>query len=132
MTEPRWVADSLVHLIHNEQLAEHGGQPGIRDEGMLLSALHRPTNLYAYNPDSTGLCDLAAAYAFGIAKNHLFLDGNKRTAAVVCELFLALNGLTVDCTEVEKYPHYIGLAAGEHSEAAFAMWLESCVTPREE
>ena len=93
---------------------------------MLESALGRPQQLYAYGtPD---LCAMAAAYAFGLAKNHPYLDGNKRTAAITCELFLNLNGIKFSVDEVAKYPHYLALAAGEHTEESFATWLRTVTT----
>jgi death on curing protein len=117
-----WVADSVVLAIHEAQLAEHGGIAGIRDEGLLSSALARPHNLEAYgdNPDAAAL---AAAYAFGIARNHPFLDGNKRTAFVVMELFLNLNGWTLQANDAECITTMIALAAGNIAEEAIAKWL---------
>ena len=109
--------------MHARQLAEHGGTMGIREEGMLLSALARPQQKWDYSDPKPDLCTLAAAYAFGIAKNHPFLDGNKRTAAVVCETFLILNGVRPTATEDAKYPQYLSLAAGELDESTFAKWL---------
>ena len=120
-----WVLEEVVHLFHAAQLAEHGGGEGIRDQGMLESALNRPRQLYDYGGASVDLCQLAAAYAFGLAKNHPYIDGNKRTAAITCELFLNLNGRVFTIDEIEKYPHYLALAAGEHSEDSFAAWLRS-------
>ncbi len=108
---------------HQRELAEHGGQDGIRDEGMLLPALSGPKQLFQYGDPPPDLCALAASYAFGLAKNHPFVDGNKRTAAVACELFLLLNGLLVTVSEEEKRPHYLNLASGEHNEEGFAKWL---------
>lgn len=117
-----WVADSVVLAIHEAQLAEHGGIAGIRDEGLLSSALARPQNLYAYGeaPDVTAL---AAAYAFGIARNHPFLDGNKRTAFVVMELFLNLNGWVLNAEDGDCISAMQALAAGDLSEKALAAWL---------
>ena len=123
MTEPEWVDPSVVESFHYEQIREHGGLHGIRDQGMLESALGRPQQLYTYGtPD---LCAMAAAYAFGLAKNHPYLDGNKRTAAITCELFLILNGIEFNVDEVAKYPHYLALASGEHTEESFATWLRT-------
>jgi death on curing protein len=118
-----WVADEVVLAIHEEQLAEHGGIAGIRDEGLLSSALARPLNLDAYgdNPDAASL---AAAYAFGIARNHPFLDGNKRTAFVVMELFLNLNGWTLNANDAACISTMLALAAGNLSENVLADdWL---------
>ena len=115
--------------MHSRQLAEHGGTAGLRDEGMLLSALGRPLQKWDYAEPKPDLCDLAAAYAFGIAKNHPFLDGNKRTAAVVCETYLILNGVRPTATEEAKYPQYLSLAAGELEECEFADWLRKNTAP---
>ena len=107
--------------MHERQLAEHGGGEGIRDAGLLESALQRPLNKFGYNqPD---LFDLAAAYAYGIARNHPFVDGNKRMALVACRTFLLLNGYQLAATGQEKYKTFIGLAAGELDEDALAAWL---------
>ena len=119
----RWVALSAVLAIHEEQLAEHGGLDGIRDRGLLESALHRPRDLQSYGqPD---LADLAAAYAFGIARNHPFLDGNKRTSAVVTRLFLRLNGHDLDATQAARLAIWLALGAGETTEQALADWMRS-------
>ena len=126
MNEPEWVDPSVVESFHYEQIREHGGLHGIRDQGMLESALGRPQQLYAYG--SPDLCAMAAAYAFGLAKNHPYLDGNKRTAAITCELFLNLNGIEFSVDEVAKYPHYLALASGEHTEESFATWLRTVTT----
>jgi len=117
-----WVAESVVLAIHDAQLAEHGGIAGIRDEGLLASALARPRNLEAYGekPDAASL---AAAYAFGISRNHAFLDGNKRTAFVVMELFLMLNGWGLNAEDAECVETMESLAACDLSEERFAAWL---------
>jgi death on curing protein len=117
-----WVADSVVLAIHEAQLAEHGGIAGIRDEGLLSSALARPLNLEAYG-DTTDAASLAAAYAFGIARNHPFLDGNKRTAFVVMELFLNLNGWILNADDADCISTMLALAAGNLSEKALSDWL---------
>jgi death on curing protein len=119
-----WVAESVVFAIHETQLAEHGGIVGIRDEGLLSSALARPLNLHAYGgtPDAASL---AAAYAFGIARNHPFLDGNKRTAFVVMELFLNLNGWNLDAADEECILTMMALAAGDLREEALAAWVRA-------
>jgi death-on-curing protein len=122
-SEPEWIQEKVVRLFHQRQLAEHGGLPGIRDEGLLGSALSRPQQLWFYGNPSPDLCALAAAYAFGLAKNHPFLDGNKRSSAIACELFLNLNGRFFTVSEEVKYPHFIALASGEHDEESFASWL---------
>ena len=117
-----WVVDSVVFAIHEAQLAEHGGIAGIRDEGLLSSALARPLNLYAYG-DKPDAASLAAAYAFGIARNHPFLDGNKRTAFVVMELFLNLNGWNLDASDSVCISMMLTLASGNLSEEMLAKWL---------
>lgn len=121
--EPEWLEERTVRLFHQRQLAEHGGMPGVRDENMLLSALAKPLQLWCYGSPPPDLCALAAAYAYGLAKNHPFLDGNKRTAAIACETFFILNGRAFIVGEEEKYPCYLALAAGEISEESFAAWL---------
>ncbi|NNE57107.1 MAG: type II toxin-antitoxin system death-on-curing family toxin [Hellea sp.] len=123
MTEPIWVRDEIVLAVHNRQLAEHGGGTGVRDKGLLASALDRPKNLYHYEGEETGIDRIAAAYAFGIARNHPFVDGNKRTAFVVCLLFLHLNGYSVTASQAEKYQAFLKLAAGSISEAELSGWL---------
>lgn len=123
--EIEWILEDVVHMFHGAQLAEHGGGEGIRDPGMLESALNRPRQLVEYGGKRVDLCQIAAAYGFGLAKNHPFIDGHKRTAAIACELFLNLNGLAFTISETEKYPHYLALAAGEHSEESFADWLRT-------
>ena len=116
-----WIERAIVLAIHNEQLAEHGGLTGIRDEGLLESALARPLNLAAYHtPDCA---DLAVAYGFGIARNHPFMDGNKRTAFVVIELFLAMNGYELVAEDVDCVLTMFALAAGELDEPALAAWV---------
>jgi len=121
--EPEWLEERTVRLFHKRQLAEHGGMSGIRDDNMLMSALAKPQQLWCYGSPPPDLCQLAAAYAFGLAKNHPFLDGNKRTAAIACETFLILNGRSFLVGEEEKYPMYLALAAGELSEEDFTIWL---------
>ena len=117
-----WVADSVVLAIHEAQLAEHGGIAGIRDEGLLSSALARPQNLLAYG-ESPDAAALAAAYAFGIARNHTFLDGNKRTAFVVMELFLHLNGWALNADDAECISTMLSLASGDLGENGLVIWL---------
>jgi death-on-curing protein len=118
-----WIEKALVLAIHDRQLAEHGGSAGVRDEGLLESALARPQQLYAYGDPAPDLADLAAALAYGLARNHPFVDGNKRTAAVACETFLDLNGATLEADDLELYPRYLALAEGKLSERDFAAWL---------
>jgi death-on-curing protein len=116
-----WGVPDVVEAIHDRQLAEHGGGAGLRDAGLLSSALARPDNLAAYgDPDAA---DLAAAYAFGIAKNHPFVDGNKRTAWVVARLFLALNGVQLAFSPTDAITTVEALAAGTIGEPEVAAWL---------
>ncbi len=116
-----WIEESLVLTIHGEQLAEHGGAEGLRDRGLLESALARPLNRAAYGePD---IAELAAAYGFGVARNHPFLDGNKRTAYVLTELFLVLNGYELVADDADCLVAMLAVAAGEMDEAAFAGWI---------
>ena len=116
-----WVALDVAQAAHHEQLVEHGGGEGIRDAGLLESAMTRPQQLANYGePD---LAALAAAYAFGIARNHPFIDGNKRTAAVVSETFLALNGAELQASDAELVVAFLALAAGELTEAELADWF---------
>ena len=110
-----------MRAVHEEQLAEHGGASGTRDEGLFESALARPNNLAAYGtPDAA---DLAAAYGFGIARNHPFIDGNKRTAFVAVELFLELNGFELLALDAECVLTMLAVASGQMDEATFARWL---------
>jgi len=123
MTKQKWVwiDERVVLAIHNAQLAEHGGLSGIRDKNLLESALARSQNLLGYGaPDAA---ELAAAYAYGIARNHPFADGNKRTAFVVCELFLNLNEQELIASDVDCVLTMLGVASGTITEAEFAAWL---------
>ncbi len=121
--EPKWITPKIVHALHERQLAEHGGQSGLRDEGLMLSALSRPQQLLSYGDPPPDLCALAASYAYGLAKNHPFLDGNKRTAFVVYRLFLKWNGVELHAEKVDRYVTMLALAAGELSEEDFTTWL---------
>ena len=124
----RWVDKRALLLLHAESLAEHGGSAGLRDEGLLDSALARPLNLVAYGePD---FADLAASYAFGLAKNHPFVDGNKRAAFLSAGLFLALNGFRLTASQVDSTQAVRALAGSEISEEAFARWLRANTAPR--
>ena len=118
-----WIERPLAIAIHERQLAEHGGGSGVRDENLLESALARPQQLHAYGDPQPDLADLAASLAFGLARNHPFVDGNKRTAAVVCEAFVVLNGGVLHADDRELYPQYLCLAEGSLSEGEFAAWL---------
>jgi death on curing protein len=116
-----WFSRELVILIHDEQLDEHGGASGLRDEGLLESALARPQQLATYGtPD---VFDLAAAYAFGIAKNHPFVDGNKRTAFLLAEGFMRIHGHRLTATDEQALMAMLGLASGEWGQDEFAAWL---------
>jgi death-on-curing protein len=124
----RWLAADVLLAVHEEQLAEHGGAAGVRDLGLFESALARPQNLAAYgDPDAAAL---AAAYGVGLAKNHPFVDGNKRTAFVAVELFLALNGLDLVADDAACVLTMLAVAAGTLDEPAFAAWLRSHTRPR--
>jgi death-on-curing protein len=119
----RWIRLHEAEAIHAEQIAEHGGLAGIRDRGLFESAMSRPENLAAYgDPD---VCDLAAAYAFGLARNHPFADGNKRTAFVVSTAFMLLNGRDLIATEAEVVETFLKLAAGEMPAGELAIWLRA-------
>jgi len=125
----RWVRLDTVLALHKRQIAEHGGGEGVRDLGLLESALARPQNLHAYEPE-TDLASLAAAYAFGIAKNHAFVDGNKRTALVVMRTFLILNGSDINASQEDKYLTILALAEGSLAEDTLAQWIrDRIVTP---
>jgi death on curing protein len=120
-----WVAPDVARAAHEEQLAEHGGAEGVRDDGLLESAFARPRNLADYgDPDAAAL---AAAYAYGIARNHPFVDGNKRTAAVVSETFLVLNGYDLIATDAELVVAFLELAAGNLTEDELADWFRQHV-----
>ncbi len=123
----RWLNRQALLAAHDEQLAEHGGASGVRDEGLFDSALARPENLAAYGePD---VFDLAAAYGFGLARNHPFVDGNKRVAAIATETFLALNGMALDADDAAFVMTFLSLAAGELEEDALADWLRDHGAP---
>ena len=127
MTGIHWVDASVALAIHDEQLVEHGGAGGVRDGNAFESAMARPRNLAAYGePD---LAALAAAYAFGLARNHAFVDGNKRTAFVVSLLFLALNGVRLAATDAQAILTFVALAAGDISEEALADWFRANCVP---
>ena len=125
MSEIKWLLEETVYAIHKRQIAEHGGSDGIRDKGLLLSALARPQNLLAYSEETPDISALAAAYAFGIAKNHPFIDGNKRTALVVMRTFLLLNGFNLNATQEEKYLAFLKLAEGNLSEERLTDWIRN-------
>jgi death-on-curing protein len=123
----RWIKESSVLAIHEEQIAEHGGLAGVRDLPLLQSALARPQNLAAYgDPD---VADLAASYAVGIARNHAFLDGNKRTAWVVAETFLLKNGYELIARDEDGVTAMLAVADGSMSEQVFSIWLRTYIRP---
>ena len=122
-----WLSKAVVPAMHDRLLADHGGSPGLRDSGLLDSALARPRQLHAYSkPD---ICDMAAAYAAGLIRNHPFVDGNKRTGFMSAYLFMAENGLRLTAPEVEVVQTVTLLAASEIDEAAFAAWLREHGNP---
>jgi death-on-curing protein len=123
----KWVSEKTVLAIHDEQLAEHGGMPGLRNMTLVESALHRPQNLAAYGaPD---IADLAAAYAYGISHSHGFLDGNKRTAFVVAYVFLLDQGYELMASDQEAVTTMLAVAAGEMSELELAVWFRGYIRP---
>ena len=121
MDEPFWLTRDIVIAIHDEQLAIHGGASGLRDEGMLASALDRPRNKWIY--EQAELPELAAAYAFGMARNHPFVDGNKRTSLLAFYTFLGVNGIDFIVPEAEAAAIILALAAGEVSEESLTRWI---------
>ncbi len=123
-----WIERPLALAIHERQLAEHGGGVGVRDESLLESALARPQQLHACGDPPPDLVDLAASLAFGLARNHPFVDGNKRTAHVCYRVFLALNGADITASDEDKYVAMLSLAEGSQSEAEFAAWLREHIT----
>jgi death-on-curing protein len=120
-----WIEKPLALALHDRQIAEHGGSSGVRDENLLQSALARPQQLYSYGDPEPDLADLAASLACGLAKNHPFVDGNKRTAYVCCETFLALNDAELEASVEDKYVTILGLAESRLTEKEFAAWLRS-------
>lgn len=123
MPQWAWLDHSVLLAVHDEQLVEHGGIAGVRDEGMFISAMSRAQNLAVYGqPDHA---DLAAAYGVGLAKNHPFADGNKRTAFVAVELFLRLNGYSLRASDMDCILTMLSVAAGDMDEASFAAWLRA-------
>lgn len=124
--EPKWVSEAIVLHAHERQIIDFGGAHGVRDMGLLQSVLARPQNAFHYN-QVVSLTKLAAAYAFGIAKNHAFVDGNKRTALVSAFLFLDKNGYDIRATDEERFTAILSLAEGVMSEEEFALWLDKHV-----
>lgn len=129
MREPRWVPRLVVEALHFDQVREHGGVPGLRDEGLLEAALARPRHRWSYvrRPD---VAALAAAYGFGLVRDHPFRDGNKRTAFVTMVVFLELNGRRFEAPEPEVVVIMLGLAAGETTESQLAAWIRRSTTPK--
>jgi death on curing protein len=124
MQEPRWLTRLIVDAMHAELIAEHGGAPGVRAGGddLIEGALARPRNRWAYQPESD-LADLAAAYLFGLTKNHGYVDGNKRIGFAAAATFLLLNGLRLMATEPDAYDMVVGVAEGRYSEEEAAAWI---------
>jgi death-on-curing protein len=128
MSDWRWINRQVLLLLHDESLAEHGGGTGLRDEGLFDSALARPVNLAFYEqPD---VASLAASYGVGLAKNHAFVDGNKRAAFLAVGLFLMLNGFRLQATQAEATLTMLDVAAGDIDEAAFGEWIRAHIQPR--
>jgi death on curing protein len=123
VNEPEWVTMPIVLAIHDEQLAIHGGSAGLRDAALLESALGRPRNKWAY--ENAELPELAAAYGYGIARNHPFVDGNKRTALLAIYTFLGVNGVDFIVPEADAAAMILSLAAGEVSEESLARWIRN-------
>jgi death on curing protein len=123
MTKIVWLLEETVIAIHYRQISEHGGGEGLRDEGLPSSAMARPKNLLAYSRPRPDLAALAAAYAYGIARDHPFVDGNKRTALVAARTFLIVNGLDLEATQDEKYLTFLELAKGTLTEEQLADWI---------
>lgn len=124
-----WIEKKLALAIHDRQISEHGGTAGVRDETLLDSALARPQQLHAYGEPAPDLADLAATLTYGIARNHPFVDGNKRSAIVCCEAFIELNSAELTADDREMFPVVLALAEGKLSEAEFAAWLRTHIPP---
>jgi death on curing protein len=123
VNEPVWIRTIEALAFHSQQIALFGGSDGVRDMGLLESALARPQNLFVYSESAVTMADLAAAYAFGIARNHPFVDGNKRTAMQVSFVFLEFNGFPVTASQEEACLTFLSLAAGEITEPQLALWF---------
>ena len=123
MSEPIWIDANALRLLHRETLAEFGGLSGMRDEGLFLSALARPRNLFVYE-EVTNISRLAAAYAYGLARNHPFSDGNKRAAFLAIGMFLAINGYLLKVEPTNAVNTMLALAAGDLAESELALWIE--------
>lgn len=127
MKEPKWILESVIYSIHSEQIAEHGGGEGVRDKGLLKSALDAPRQLFHYEKSS--LPKLAATYAYRIINNHPFIDGNKRTGYIVSRLFLMLNGHDIEASEEERVTIFMGVANNIVIEDELTKWFEKCCKP---
>lgn len=127
MNEPTWITKEILITVHAELLNRFGGLPGIRDEGLLDSALNRPKHLFSFSRPT--LFQMASSYAHGVVKNHPFLDGNKRTGFMSAYIFLGVNGWSLEAPEEEAVLETLALAAGETSEEAYAAWLERTSVP---
>lgn len=121
-SEYRWISKRALLVLHEESIAEFGGARGLRDEGLLESALARPRNTHAYNTAAT-LAELAASYGYGVAKNHAFVDGNKRAAFLCIGLFLAINGYRLTAPQVDAIETMLSVAAGTMTEEALGLWI---------
>ena len=130
MDEPKWLRKEMVLGLHAMAVAKFGGSPGLRDEGLLESALDRPRNLFAYG-DAPSVFELAAAYCSGIVKNHPFIDGNKRAGDLAVRAFLRLNGYLYEPEEAEEVVMIVALAAGEIDEDALAAWITENAAPKD-
>ncbi len=128
---PRWLLDPVVVAVQRVLIAEHGGAEGIRDPGLLESALARPKNRFAYGEEKPSVFDLAASYGWGLARNHCFVDGNKRIALTACLMFLEMNGFRLEAPREERLRVFLGLAAGDVSENQLSEWLASRSRPLE-
>ncbi len=129
MTEPRWVSLVYILSIHADQIRAHGGSLGLRDRGLLESALERPRNRFLHDPEAD-LPAITAAYGFGLSSNHPFLDGNKRVAFQAMYLFLGLNGFRIDAPEEDVVALILSLASGNLDESGLADWLRQHLSPR--
>jgi death-on-curing protein len=127
--EPIWITRAILEAMHSDQLRAHGGQPGLRDADLLESALARPRNSWAYQPDED-LAALAAEYAFGLIKNHPFLDGNKRIGFVAANVFLIVNGWEIDAPEPEVVDVIVRVADGRLEDVGLAAWIRASIRPR--
>ena len=126
---PRWISKKALLLLHEESLAQFGGARGLADEGLFDSALARPMNTYAYRPEST-IADLAASCAYGLARNHAFVDGNKRIAFLSIGVFLAINGYRLKADQVDAIQTMLAVAAGDVDEQSLAAWIAKNMEPR--